>query len=203
MSRIALPRGAGRGSRLMAAALAMLAMPGMAAGTIASTTLAELAQRADVIVVGRDEAVEQVGDYSVARFSVDRVIKGAPGQFVHYLATPTWVCDTAQAQPGQWALLFLVRPPAETPAATLIHRLEGGRVPSIYQISHAGRGRMPIPEGTLSTVVVWVNDVRLPEGIPTAVGPDPEYSFIRSVPLAPILEDINQALRKTSQVSSD
>lgn len=203
MSRIALTRRAGRGSRLLAAALAMLAMPGAVAGKIASTTLAELAQKADVIVVGRDEAVEQVGDYSVARFSVDRVIKGQPGQFVHYLATPTWVCDTAQAQPGQWALLFLVRPPAETPAATLIHRLEGGRAPIIYQIGHAGRGRMPVPQGASSTVVVWVNDVRLPEGIPTAVGPDPEYRFIRSAPLAPILDGIDQALRETPQGSSN
>ena len=63
-----------------------------------------------------------------------------------------------------------------------------------WQVSRAGRGQMPIRDlrGT-KYATLWIGDVRLPEGIPTVSGPKPEYSsFIRSAPLAAILDYVQQ-----------
>lgn len=57
-----------------------------------------------------------------------------------------------------------------------------------WQVAWAGRGQMPIRNlhGT-KYATLWVGDVRLPNGIPTVSGPEREYSFIRSAPLAVIV----------------
>ena len=68
-----------------------------------------------------------------------------------------------------------------------------------WQVSWAGRGQMQIRElrGT-KYVTLWVGDVHLPEGIHTVSGPEPEYSsFIRSAPLAAILDFLQQQSKAT------
>lgn len=57
-----------------------------------------------------------------------------------------------------------------------------------WQVSWAGRGRMPIRNlhGT-KYATLWIDDVRLPAGIPTVSGPEHKYSFIRSAPLGVIV----------------
>jgi hypothetical protein len=70
-----------------------------------------------------------------------------------------------------------------------------------WQVSWAGRGQMPIKDlsGT-KYATLWVGDVRLPEGINTVGGPDPEYSsFIRSAPLAPLLDFVRQQSKASVQ----
>jgi hypothetical protein len=145
--------------------------------------LGDLVEAADVIVIGTDSAIERVGPWEVADFKVEEVLKGPALVQLRYLASPTWVCDVASAKPGERVLLLLslpksVRQGRHGPPMTL-------REEPVYEISFAGRGRMPIDEvdGDLHATV-WTVDVILPSGTPMSPGPEPEYDFIRRVPLA-------------------
>ncbi|MGC2185061.1 MAG: hypothetical protein WA637_17420 [Terriglobales bacterium] len=65
-----------------------------------------------------------------------------------------------------------------------------------WQVSWAGRGQMPIRnlQGT-KYATLWIGDVGLPNGIPTVSGPEREYSFIRSAPLAAIVAVVKAQAR--------
>jgi hypothetical protein len=68
-----------------------------------------------------------------------------------------------------------------------------------WQLSWAGRGQMPIRNlyGT-KYATLWIDDVRLPNGIPTVSGPERKYSFIRSAPLAVIVAFVKGQARTNS-----
>jgi hypothetical protein len=56
-----------------------------------------------------------------------------------------------------------------------------------WRVSWAGRGQMPIRNlRGAKYATLWIDDVRLLDGVPTVNGPEPKYRFIRSAPLAVI-----------------
>ena len=146
-----------------------------------------LVATSDLILVGSDSSVETVGQWKVAHFTVEKVVKGRPPAEVQYLASPTWDCDIASAKLGERVLLFLRLPIPRTapgaPPADLRNNL-------VYEISFAGRGRMPVDtteDG--QDVQIPTGDIELPEDVPTSSGSDPRSTLGRRVPLS-ILRDL-------------
>jgi hypothetical protein len=84
-----------------------------------------------------------------------------------FRATPGWVCDISNAQKGETVLLFLVDP-----------------TDGYFGIALAGPGYMPLRNVRGKKYATLEDDVVLPEGAPVIPGPDPKYSFIRSVELS-------------------
>jgi hypothetical protein len=118
---------------------------------VSPTTLEELTWSSEIIAVGRDVRVFEVHGWRVAEFAVDRVLKGdVQTRTLYYLADPTWTCDISTAASGEKSLIFLERVTAEEAQSDFFNRPD--RIPppvtvnarSVYWISHAGRGRMPI-----------------------------------------------------------
>ena len=85
--------------------------------------------------------------------------KGRASGSVTFRAAPTWTCDISDAKQGEEVVVFI----------------QGG------ELQLAGRGRMPIflREGR-RLAAMWP-DVRLPPGLATEAGPEPQYDFIRGV----------------------
>ena len=126
-----------------------------------------LVAESDLIVLGKVKSIEQsVAGECHARAKVLEVWKGNPTDEVVFLASPTWTCDISEAEPGETSALFLK------------HRRSGPP-----EITHAGRGRMPLRMvGKKSYATLW-SEVVLPPTTPLIPGPSPEYPFIRSVEL--------------------
>lgn len=155
--------------------VALTGLAGTAHARVAPITLKELVDRANVIVVARvaqveDGPVETDEDgrayaIKVATADVLEVWKGTPVKTVRFRASRSWACDTSRAVVGEQVLLFLVARKG-TP---------------IWEVAHSGRGRMSYRDvrGT-SYVTLW-DDVELPLDTPMIPGPEPQYSFIRSV----------------------
>jgi hypothetical protein len=170
--------------RLKTHALALLALawPAQGFSYVLSIPLARLVAESDLIVVA---TVESVRKPFLALFgkkrAVARVIevwKGAPGETVRFRASPGWTCDISDAVVGETVLLFLCR-----------------RVgTSTLDIAHHGRGRMPIRtlQGS-DHATFW--QVMIDKGTETIEGPDPRYSFIRSVSLATLKRLVETALK--------
>lgn len=169
------------------AALALALQP-IASAKVARAPLEELIQSADLIVIGTDSAIERRGKWNIARFQVEEVLKGQAPTKIQYLASPTWTCDITSAKQGERALLLLTLPGRGRIAPPRSHRGS-----TVYQILFSGRGRMPIDEvdGDLQ-VTVWTVDVVLPADMPTSEGPEPQFDFIRRVPLTAIRQTIEQ-----------
>jgi hypothetical protein len=120
------------------------------------------------IVLARVYAVEKrAKNRMVAKAEVLEVWKGPTRQEVLFNASPTWTCDTSDAEVGETAVLFLGI----------------GKPGKLVYISHDGRGRMPVREVDGKSYADFWPEVILPEATPTIHGPWPEYSFIRSVDL--------------------
>lgn len=75
-------------------------------GKVAATSLRELADNADLIVIGRVTRVVQVKGVRVAEVQVANTIKGATHSLVYYLAQPTWTCDTTGSVVGEETIFF-------------------------------------------------------------------------------------------------
>jgi hypothetical protein len=159
--------------------LCLSLLAGSAGARIASVSLEELIAGSDSIVVATVSVVEEPTperQLVYATAVVQRTIKGSLNGVFRFLSKSDFVCDTSEGVPGETALFFL-------------YRASDGN----YGIAAAGRGRMPlrIVDGK-TYVTAWTDDVRIPKDVPTVDGPDPRYSFIRSVEL----EHLEAQIRK-------
>jgi hypothetical protein len=70
---------------------------------------------------------------------------------------------------------------------------------AMFLMTNSGRGRMPLRTvGGQQCATVWVGDVRLPSSVLTIGGPDPKYSFIRSVRLTDLVELVGTSMASIS-----
>lgn len=153
-----------------------------ASARIGSTTIEELIANSDAIVVAKVTELlptsTRQGDLVYAAARVERSLKGSLTQSFLFTASASWVCDTSGAVKDETALFFL-----------------GRGDDGIYYIRHAGRGRMPFRVIDGKTHVTLWKEVHLPEDAPLVPGPDPRYSFIRSVGLDYIEGLVTRQLR--------
>jgi len=154
-------------------------LAGSAGARIGSVRFEELVANSAAIVVATVSEVEEPTaerHLIYATAVVQRTIKGSLSGAFRFLAKSDFMCDTGKGVPGETALFFLYP------------QGDGN-----FGIAVAGRGRMPfrIIDGR-TYVTVWNGDVILPKDLPTVDGPDPRYSFIRSVEL----ENLEALIRK-------
>ena len=145
------------------------------AASVAPITLKELAERAEFIGIVRVDRVRWGVPLIRRPRAMTTILDSWKGQAqgrVTFVAAPTWICDISDAKDGEEAVVFV---------------RDGS-------LLHAGRGRMPIfiRDGR-RLAAIWP-DVRLPGGVTTEDGPEPEYSFIRAVGVI----DLRNALAKLS-----
>ena len=174
----------------LAVVAALMVLTTSARASVASITLKELVDSSDLIVVASETKVEDgpadlklgegVGSpIKVATARVVEVWKGKAGPEIRYIASPTWICDISEAKVGERVVLFLRKSKS---------------LPFLL-IEHSGRGRMPIRDvNGKPHATIWVGDVRLPTGVTTIPGPEPENGFIRSVHVS----DLRGAVRRDS-----
>jgi hypothetical protein len=145
---------------------------------IRAVEFSNLVASSELIVVAEVESVSSpfIGNrYAKAR--VHEVWKGNKSATVEFLASATWTCDISEAKKGETVLLFLSKSDKSRS----------------YAIEHSGRGRLPIRTvGGKSYATFW-SDVILPQNVPTVDGPDPEWSFIRSVEIARLRDLVKKA----------
>jgi hypothetical protein len=199
---------------------ALLLSASLGTAKVRGVSLAELTQLSDQIVVGKVLRVHQVSGLQVAELEVAETLKGdSPLPTLFFLAQPTWICDITEAEAGESALLFLQKsdgvlelqsmPPGDGEFRKAprgfrrqLDRLRRG-VP-FFVVAQAGRGHMVLRsfEGQ-DVATVWTGDVLLPSAVPSWPGPEPEYSFIRSVPLAALRGLILEAVRPSSERAAE
>jgi hypothetical protein len=157
----------------LSVAIAFAAIASVAYSKISAVPVADLIDQSDVIVIATVTRVTEttVNSCTVkhATAIVTKTLKGAPTTQVEYQAVPG--CDhfmdsTADAIPDEAVLLFL--------------KDQGNGQLAIWV---AGRGRMPIRHVGSRTYATYWEDVRLPKDAPTIPGPEPKYTFIKSVEL--------------------
>ena len=73
---------------------------------VAQTTLKQLTERADIVVVGKVTRVIKIKGIQVAEVEVASTLKGLHYPYLYYLAQPTWICDTTGATVGEETLFF-------------------------------------------------------------------------------------------------
>jgi hypothetical protein len=143
-------------------------------------SLSEFVEAADFIGVVRVEQVSGGIPFLKRRRATATVIDSWKGQAtgtVTFRAAPTWTCDISDAKKGEEAIVFIRR----------------------GELELSGRGRMPIftREGR-RLAAVWP-DVRLPPGLVTEAGPEPQYDFIRSVAVDAIRDEITTLLSRVAE----
>jgi hypothetical protein len=169
-----------RRTACVALGMLFLAVPRLSA-KVAALQLDELVEGSDLIVLAEVESVTKplIGERK-ATARVLEVWKGSPIETVRFIASPTWTCDISEAVEGETVVLFLAK----------------GDNPRFYTIAHSGRGRMPLRSVDGVTYATLWPEVRLPEGTPTIEGPEPEWSFIRSVEVEVLWELVEDVLRR-------
>ena len=167
---------------------------------VATIPFAELVRMSDIIVVGRVERVDEAGTLRGALVSVDDILKGdvSDGRLA-FLASPTWTCDVTTAVVNERALLFLhVETEAESMDATwdtdagvlardrtvLATSLGVGR---LLRVSHSGRGRMVVHEGSDDEHVHVFGDIKEAAGWQ---GDSSVCEWTRRRPLAEMRADV-------------
>ena len=163
----------------------MLIVASTVHGYVSPISIKELVEKSAVIVVAKvTGATPQKADevrVRIATATVLAVWKGpATLRQVHFVASPTWTCDIADAKVGETAILFLAHDDQQ----------------DAFVIMHAGRGRMPI-EGAESDqrAVIWA-DVLLPRGTRLYPGPEPEYAFIRAISVGDLESIVSSLVSK-------
>lgn len=182
---------------IVAVAGAFFATP--ASAKVAPTSLAELAKRAAVILVGQVAAVHELGGSRVAEVELLRVVKGyVETSRVFVFAQPTWTCDIADARKGETALFFLADGREMKQSRQFWRELDRARGSApFFMIEWSGRGRMPVRmvDG-IEFVTLWTADVWLPTEVSTVDGPEPEYAgFIRSARLDDVVTAVQASLQ--------
>ena len=148
---------------------------------VATISLEELVQRSDIIILAKVETFTRpfIGK-RYAKAKVTDVWKGTQVDRVEFLASPTWTCDISDARKGETVLLFLTK---------------RGTSRS-YAIVHSGRGRLPLRTvGSMSYATFWP-EIRFPMDTPSIDGPEPNWSFIRSVDVETVRDLVKKALQK-------
>jgi hypothetical protein len=143
--------------------VAVVVLPTPAAARVAPMTLKELVGFSDIIVLATVTRVEDgpaglnygehgpdEGADKVATARVLEVWKGNPRPEARYMASRSWVCDTARANVGERVVLFLSR----------------SSVVPFLVIAHSGRGRMPLRDVGPVTLVILPDALSLPEDAP-------------------------------------
>jgi len=173
------------------AAFVVMSFPTLLWAAVADITLKELVIRNDVIVLAKVLTVEdgptdikaendRFPPVKVATAQVIETWKGSPVREVRYVASPLQTCDISDAKKGERVVLFLKNRSGSP----------------ILMIAHLGRGGMPLREvGGKTYATLWTEDVLLPEGTATIPGPEPKYSFIRSVELRKLKELVRDSSR--------
>lgn len=173
------------------AAVILMSFPTLLCAKVAEIALKQLVASSDLIVLAKvlkvedgptDIKAESDGfpPVKVATAQVVETWKGSPVREVRYVASPLWTCDIADGEKGEQVVLFL----------------ESRRSSGIMMIAHSGRGRMRLREVEGKThATLWTDDVLLPKGTPTIPGPEPKYSFIRSVELSKLRELVRENSR--------
>ena len=160
-----------------AIAVALFAEP-PAVAKVAPATLADLVQRADFIGIVRVDRVSSRIPLLKRRRASAAILQSWKGQSsgaLNFVAQAEWICDISEAKQGEEAVVFI----------------EGDR------LVLAGRGRMPIfARDGRRLAAVWP-DVQLPPGLRTEDGPEPEYSFIRSVAVDDLAAAVAVSLSRT------
>jgi hypothetical protein len=148
---------------------------------VGSIEFSNLVANCDLIVMAKVESVSSgLLGKKYGKAKVAEVWKGTKTQSVEFLASPTWTCDISEAKKGETVLLFLTKSDSSRS----------------YVIAHSGRGRLPLRTvAGKSYATFWV-DVRLPQRTPTIDGPDPQWTFIRSVDVATVRDLVTGALQK-------
>jgi hypothetical protein len=187
---------------------------------VASVSLPELVQLSDQVVIGKVLRLHRVSGLQVAEVDVAETLKGdSHVSRLFFLAQPTWICDVTEADAGETALLFLEKsdgvlelqdlPPGDgefrkAPRSfrRQLDRLRGGS--PFFVVAQAGRGHMAVRsiEGQ-DLATVWTGDVRLPGDVASFPGPEPEYSFIRSVPLVALRDLVSEAVRSSNERAAE
>jgi hypothetical protein len=159
--------------------LGLLAPPGRSESYWDPEEVRKVAARSELIVVARVVSVVAFKDKpSVAFATVEETWKGLTHEHIQFHASPSWQCDGARAVEGETVLLFLSRDPGKP-----------------YSIDASGRGRLPFRDIDGVKYVTILNDFVLPPGIPTVPGPDPKFSFMRSVELSRVRDLVQDVLR--------
>lgn len=148
---------------------------------VASIQFPDLVANSDLIVVAKVESVSsRLLGKKYAKARIAEIWKGAKMERVEFLASPTWMCDISEAKKGETVLLFLTK---------------GGESRS-YVTAHSGRGRLPLRTVDGKSYATFWRDVILPKGTPTIDGPEPKWSFIRSVELSLLRDLVKKAIEK-------
>ncbi len=153
---------------------------------VAPTTLRELVEKSDAIVVGHVDKVDErrTGWFSrkhrIADVSVKRVIKGpADLHELSYFAEPSWACDTATAIAGEDALFFL-----DDAHDSLDSR-------ELYRVGHSGNGRLLLCEvGAHQFAPNWPYLIELPTNLVFVDPPEVIRKFIRTLALDELTRSI-------------
>ena len=144
------------------ATLALAIAGPMALASVRPMTLAEFTQEAQFIGVVRVERISAHIPFlkrSRATATILDSWKGKTNGTVTFGASATWICDISEARKGEETVVFI----------------ENG------ELKLAGRGRMPIfVRDGRRLAAIWP-DVRLPAGLTTEAGPEPQWEFIRAV----------------------
>jgi hypothetical protein len=125
----------------------ILVLPGLSFGDAPMPNLEDLTSDADLIAVAKVESIATEpsqphndssasvikGDKRVAYAEILDVWKGASGESVRFLASPTWECDVSTALVGETVLLFLTDDP-QNPYKT---------------IAYNGIGRLPVENNSV------------------------------------------------------
>ena len=172
--------------------LVLMTFPPILWAAVAEIALKELVVGSDVIVLAKVLTVEDgpaeikteddrtFPRVKVATAQVIETWKGTPLQEVRYVASPLRTCDISDAEKGERVVLFL----------------KNRNDSPIVMIAHLGRGGMPLREVEGKTyATLWCQDVLLPKGTATIPGPEPKYSFIRSVELSKLKELVRENIR--------
>ncbi len=172
-------------------AIVLMSIPTLLWAAVADITLKELVVRSDVIVLAKVLTVEdgptdikaesdRFPPVKVATAQVIETWKGSAARDVRYVASPLQTCDISDAKKGERVVLFL----------------KNRNGSPILMIAHLGRGGMPLREvGGKTYATLWTEDVLLPKGTATISGPEPKYSFIRSVELSKLKELVRENSR--------
>jgi hypothetical protein len=156
---------------------------------VSSVPLEELIKSSDQIVVATvTDVVESSATSRTvlhATALVKKTLKGSSLRrirFVAYPSGPETMDSIEEANKGETVLLFLYRVQDQQ-----------------FGIMNFGRGRMPLRTlGDKTYATVWAGDIILPKGAPVIQGPDPQFSFIVSVGLEYLEQQIAQSMNGAS-----
>jgi hypothetical protein len=179
--------------------VALVAAVSATATSVGPMSLAEMVRFSDVIVVATVESVSEEavkggvevkhwrpgGPARLGTARVERWFKGKPtdGRLV-FLNQSTWTCDITGADVGERALFFFRELKEDTVQAGIVRYFQKFGERPLLRVVHAGRGQMGLRVvGGEELATCWTGDVILPDGAPRRAGPEPEYSFIESIPL--------------------